>query len=397
MTSRVAGGRVSALQAELDARTRQVAEQRHFMEQVINSLPVGLYVIDREYRVRAWNQTRETGLQGIRTGEALGHTIFEILHRQSAESLRREFDAVFATGELRQFETQSTAGGVARTYRISKVPMRVAGAATPVTHVITIGEDVTEARRAEARAAHAEKLAALGQLAAGIVHELNNPLATIAACAESLTDAAASTATADASPAGPQTAARAAAHRAAAHHQEYLGVIESEVQRCKRIVAGLLDFARVRDAEKARVDPNQIVDQTLFLLKHHERFRQSTVTRDLSPGLAVRANVDRLIQVLMALLLNAANATRGGGGISVRTRCEPGLVLVEVIDGGVGIPRADLRRIFEPFFTTKPPGQGTGLGLSICDGIVADHGGRLEVESTVGAGSVFRLVLPEAT
>lgn len=390
MTSRVAGDRVSALEAELDARTRQVAEQRHFMEQVINSLPVGLYVIDREYRVRAWNQTRETGLQGVRTGEALGHTIFEILHRQSAESLRQEFDAVFATGELRQFETESTATGSARAYRISKIPMRLAGPATPVTHVITIGEDVTEAKEAEARAGHAEKLAALGQLAAGIVHELNNPLATIAACAESLTDAHAPAA------GSPGIAAGALVASPRPHHDEYLALIESEVHRCKRIVDGLLDFARVRGAEKTRIDPNRIVDQTLFLLQHHERFRRSTVTRDMAQGLAVEANADRLVQVVMALLLNAADATRAGGGIAVRTRGEAGVVRIEVVDEGVGIPRGDLGRIFEPFFTTKPAGQGTGLGLSICDGIVADHGGRMEVESTVGQGSVFRIVLPEA-
>lgn len=386
MVRREQGDRVSALQAELAERRQQVADERHFMQQVIDALPVGLYVIDREYRVRAWNHTREIGLQGIRSGAALGRSIFEILHRQSADVLRAEFDAVFKTGEMRRFETESTATGETRTYRIHKIPLRVSGRGTPVTHVITIGEDMTEAKEAESRAAHAEKLAALGQLAAGVMHELNNPLATVAACAESLLDAAART------PGSTDRGAGGSADR------ENLTLIESEIHRCKGIVEGLLDFAHARPAEKTTVDINVIVEQTLFLLKHHERFRQLTVCREFTEGARVHANPERLVQVLMALLLNAADAMDGtiGAEVTIRTRRADPWVVMEVVDRGRGIPRAERPRIFEPFFTTKPPGQGTGLGLSISYGIVSEHGGRLEVESRAGEGSVFRVLLPEA-
>jgi len=121
------------------------------------------------------------------------------------------------------------------------------------------------------------------------------------------------------------------------------------------------------------------------------------VTRALGPQAIVSANADQLIQIFMALLLNAADATEQKGqhaNVTVRTSVASATVTIEIIDNGVGIPRSEVGKLFEPFYTTKPPGRGTGLGLSICYGLVADHGGRLEVESTPGSGSTFRIVLP---
>src|SRR5438093_391346 len=172
------------LESEVVERTMEIEEQRRFTAKIIDSLPVGLYVIDREYRIQAWNRKRETGMQGVSRDEAIGRTIFEILHRQPAEVLRGEFEDVFATGRMQQFQIESSASGEVRTYRITKIPMRLDD--TDVTHVITIGEDVTEWREAQERFSQAEKLAAIGTLAAGVMHEINNPLATIGACAESL-------------------------------------------------------------------------------------------------------------------------------------------------------------------------------------------------------------------
>ena len=372
------------LEAEVETRTRQIDDERRFTDKIIDSLPVGLYVIDREYRVQAWNRKRETGMQGVSREQALGRTIFEILHRAPAETLREEFDEIFRAGRMQQFNIESKATGEARTFRITKIPMRLGDAA--ITHVITIGEDITDWNAAQDRFAQSEKLAAIGQLAAGVMHEVNNPLATIAACAESLAlrlddlrD--------DGCDVPPQAG-------------EYLRIIDNEVHRCKRIVDGLLDFSRPKRGDHVPTDVNHAVEQSVFLVKHHARFKKLQLQTLLEPELApVNASAEQLIQVVMALLINAGDAMNDEGVITVRTR--RGLtaheaVLVEVIDEGHGIARTDLPKIFEPFFTTKAPGRGTGLGLSICYGIIAEHGGRIEVDSTPGEGSVFRIVLPRA-
>ncbi|HEX7940536.1 MAG TPA: ATP-binding protein [Gemmatimonadaceae bacterium] len=365
------------LESEVVERTRQIDRERRMTARIIDSLPVGLYVVDREYRISVWNTKRETGMQGVSRDDAIGRTIFEILHRQPASVLRSEFDEVFATGRLQTFQMESRASGEVRTYRISKIPMRLDDG--PVTHVITVGEDITDWREAQERFAQAEKLAAIGTLAAGVMHEINNPLATIAACAESL-----ELSLVDQPPA----------------LYDGLRLIQSEVARCKGITDSLLDFSRPKATDKTRVDVNAAIERTLFVLKHHSRFKKLSVDTHLDPslGAVVLANEEQLVQVFMALLLNAMDAMRERGTIELRTRWGAGAqsVVAEVVDHGEGIRRADLPKIFEPFYTTKPPGRGTGLGLSICYAIVAEHDGRIEVDSTPGEGSVFRIVLPRS-
>jgi two-component system NtrC family sensor kinase len=261
--------------------------------------------------------------------------------------------------------------------------MRVEGARGDVSHVITIGEDITEWRQAEDRFAQTEKLAAIGTLAAGVMHEINNPLATIGACAESLELGI-----------DERTLEPA---RDAATFKKSLTLIQDEVHRCKGIIDGLLDFSRPKTTAKTLVDLNASIEKTIDLVKHHPRFKRVLVGVELSGALRpVRANEEQMVQVFMALILNALDAIDEEGVITLRTRPddENGLTIAEVIDGGHGIRSADRTKIFEPFFTTKPPSRGTGLGLSICYAIVTEHGGRIEVDSVVGEGSVFRILMP---
>src|SRR5881397_1621563 len=330
-------------------------------------------------RIRAWNRKREAGTQGVSRDDAVGREVFDVLDRQPRALLKRESDRVFDTGELQQVEMESGASGETRYYRITKIPMRQDG--DHISHVITIGEDITEWRQAQQRLAETEKLAAVGQLAAGVMHEINNPLATILACCEAL---------------ALRTEELSAGDRHG--YDEYLKIIDTEVQRCRRIVESLLDFSRPKGGDKKPTDVNSVVERTLFLLKHHARFKRLTVIRELASGLpSVLADHERLIQSFMALMLNAMDAMDSRGTLTVRSRINPDRadeILLEFIDTGTGIKREDLPKIFEPFFTTKPQGRGTGLGLSICYGIIAEHRGRIDVESQVGVGSNFKVYLP---
>lgn len=343
----------------------------------IDSLPVGLYVVDREYRVVLWNRKRETGTQGLRRGDVLGKRVVDVLRRQPADVLLAEFDRVFTTGEVRVDEQDVYVGNDVRTYRTTRLPMRLDGSI--VSHVITIGEDVTETRAFQRAMHQTEKLAAVGQLAAGVMHEINNPLATIGGCAAAISSRLGSGAE-------PVVA-------------EYLGIIESEVTRCTNIIDGLLDFSRAGrgGATVEPADLNALLDRTLHLLEHHQRFRRLSVTRDFAEHLPmVLGNGERLVQAAMAILLNAADATSGHGNVIVRTRTDGASVVAEFEDDGPGIAADVLPKIFDPFFTTKGPSRGTGLGLAICYGIVADHRGQLDVRSEPGVRTVFRMTLPLA-
>ncbi len=368
---------VSMLPAIAQSSESDPALERRLNRLTVDSLPLGLYLVDRDYRIVLWNRKRETGTQGLRREEVLGRTVFDVLRRQEADALRAEFDHVFLTGEAHESEQLVQAGGDARIYRTSRLPMRLEG--DEVSHVITIGEDVTETRAMNQSMYQTEKLAAVGQLAAGVMHEINNPLATIGACVTAISSRLGVSA---------EPVVR-----------EYLDIIESEVVRCTNIVDGLLDFSRAGRAGGAFEDCelNSLLDRTLYLLKHHQRFRRLDVKREMHANLPViKGNAERLIQAIMAILLNAADATNGNGQVTVSTRVEGLFVVAELTDDGPGIPADVVPKIFEPFYTTKGPTRGTGLGLAISYGIVADHQGKLDVRSEPGRGTTFRIALPIA-
>jgi two-component system, NtrC family, sensor kinase len=226
-----------------------------------------------------------------------------------------------------------------------------------------------------------ERLTTAGRLAAGVAHELNNPLATIAGCAESLAARLKEQALAD----RPELA----------DFSGYLALIEEEAFRCKDITGSLLQFVREPGHRRSPTDLNALVHKTIDLLSHQSRFADVQFATDLEGDLPLLViNEGQLRQVFLGIASNGLEAMDARGRLMIRTRRVRQDVHVEFTDEGPGIEEAVLTRIFDPFFTTKPPGQGTGLGLAIAQSIVADHGGRIEVASRLGIGTTFRVVLP---
>lgn len=348
---------------------------------IVDSLPVGLYVIDRNFTIVCWNRAREEGPFGLLRQDAIGKNLFEVLRSLKRSSIAEEFERVFATGTILQVEVETGSGPDQKHYRITKIPVK--NAASEVTHVITVGEDITERRRMERQLFTSDKLASIGQLAAGIAHELNNPMAAIASAAEAVLRRSRA----------PDFAGLADAEEL----RLLLRIIEEEVYRCKRIIGSLSDFSRDHGMERQRVDVRQILDSVAGMLAHQARTRGVTLRAEHAPDLpAVLANEGELRQVFLALILNALEAQPQGGVLLLKTRREGAGVVLEFTDRGPGIPVEHRARLFQPFFTTKPPGQGPGLGLYVSYTIVTAHGGHLEVDSTPGAGTTVRVRLPAA-
>jgi len=250
-------------------------------------------------------------------------------------------------------------------------------------------------------------MAFIGQLAAGVAHEINTPLGFVKSNVGSLHGYAATLMElVDAyrkATAGMEGVPALEALRGRLAEVEFdylredipalLAETQDGILRVQRIVADLKDFSHLGSEQWAYADLHRGLDSTINILRNEIKHR-AEVVREYGELPEVWCQPSQLNQVFLNLLANAAHAITGGGGITVRTRCDGDWAVIEVSDTGCGIPPENRKRVFDAFFTTKPVGKGTGLGLSISYGIMRKHGGRIELDSRVGEGSTFRLVLP---
>jgi signal transduction histidine kinase len=259
--------------------------------------------------------------------------------------------------------------------------------------------------RLQAQIVQSEKMASLGQLAAGIAHELNNPSGFIYGNMQMLGECVRGLERLLAFYEGvrltPEDETAALALKDEVDYEHTLGDLHSIIadsregaERVRDVVQNLRTFSRLDEAEFKKVDIHDGLDSTLRLLSRYFTSGTITLRREYGRLPPVDCYAGQLNQVWMNLLANAAHAVKGGGSVSVETESRGESVVVRVRDTGCGIAPENLPRIFDPFFTTKPVGEGTGLGLSVTYGIVERHGGRIEVESRPGAGTVFTVTIP---
>ncbi len=339
-------------------------------ERILKSVSLGIYAVDEGMTITSWNRKIEE-MSGLSEENALGKNLFELFPALEDEGVAERIRRVLRTGKAEKVRlAHRNLRGELRFQKRRLAPLKD-GERT--TGVVVIVEDVTEFKRLLEQIIQSEKLVEIGRLSAGIAHEVNNPLAVIAYAAqllereENLSD----------------------------FQQEMVERIGSEVERLRALTGSLLSFSRAKEMVRRETDLNEILRDVLRLVRFDLSRQAITLEESYGELPRVLADANKLKQVFINLLMNAAQAMKKGGGVSVTTRrSRPKEVEIAIADNGPGIPPDVLERIFEPFFTTKKEGEGTGLGLYVCRNIIREHSGKLLVDTRVGGGTTFRILLP---
>lgn len=242
---------------------------------------------------------------------------------------------------------------------------------------VHISRDITEEREKEIRLIMSERLASLGQMASGIAHEINNPLASIAGCTEGLLK-------------------RLRKDKFDKDiFKRYLEIIEEEIERCKKITAGMLSFVKKGSSERSEVNVNRILDKSLEVIGFQDRMRGIAILKHYSEDMPViHGNEAELRQVFMTIVINALDAMNNNDRLTLSTSADETGVIIRINDTGSGIEPGDIPRIFTPFFTRKSDKGGVGLGLAIARKIITDHNGLISVESDNENGTTFQVRIP---
>ena len=382
----------SRLYSSLQRKASEYERLKEFSENIVESINVGILAADLDDRVESWNSQIEK-LTGTLRQDAIGKRLSDLFPPE----LVQKFDEL--RGDYGLHNVYKVSLHPREMERIAPASARnghgglelVNGATAPRESIVNIAiaplvskdlaqigrliifDDITDRDELERRLMQADKLSSIGLLAAGVAHEVNTPLAVISTYAQML------------------------AKQVSEDEQKskLLEKIAKQTFRASEIVNSLLNFSRTAPTEFVELDLNRVIRETATLVEH--QFQKAGVQTQLAlpDELPIaRGNAGKLQQVFLNLFINARDAMPGGGTLTVRSWAENGFAHVEISDTGQGIDPEHLRRIYDPFFTTKGAKKGTGLGLSITYGIVHEHNGIIEVDSTVGRGTRFRLEFP---
>lgn len=360
--------------ADLEASGWELLNSRNTLRALFDSIPASFYIIDRNYSLVAINRSRATRVETA-PNLLVGKRCYEALYHLNDPCPGCEVGDTFYNSMLTN-RTQRFWGenDMATEWEISTYP--IFDNNDLVIQAILFEQDVTEKHHLETELIQSEKLAAVGQLAAGVAHEINNPLAAVIANAQILMQDLPKNET---------------------DWIESVKLIETAGQRAGNVVKNLLGLARKELYEFLPIDLNESIQNSLNLLSHELLTHPVVINFDAGEGFPrLVASRENMQSVWINIIMNAIEAIdRSEGEINISTRYKEGEFTVQIRDNGPGIPENQVGKIFEPFFTTKSPVKGTGLGLSVVHRIIKSHGGRIMVESQVGRGTQFTIILPE--
>jgi PAS domain S-box-containing protein len=342
---------------ELAEANRQLAMLKEFSENIIESLPLGVATLDESHRVTYWNTAMEL-ITGAEKSDALGKDAGGLLTCLEP----RLFTAVINEGEItcrRNFEPHIILKGYVS---------RLTGAQKGYVLVL---EDITEKKKIEEELFRTTKHASVGRLAAGVSHEIGNPLASISSLVQELLS-----------------------EDGSSFLKGSLNTIHQHVNRIARIVRNLGDFARLYPRQRVPTDLKDILQNTIDLVRFDKNFKKIDVRTDVRNTRPIKLDPDQMQQVFLNLLLNARDAMPDGGKLDITVTQSNNHVEMVIADTGGGIDTEVKDKVFDPFFTTKGPTRGTGLGLSICYSIIKDHGGTIEIDSEKDRGTKFIIKIP---
>ncbi len=359
------------LKEKQDLESRLELNQK-FLENILYSTDVAIMTIDENERIANWNKGAE---------EIFGYKESEVIGKPSSFLMPKEKKFL---EELETIKKETSNKGFIKIYETER--LNKAGKRIPVQLHVTklwssdgrfsrrtvVIKDTSEVKQLRQQISQSEKLAVLGQLAAGVAHEIGNPLTSISSIVQILERKI-----------NDETTLK------------FLSNIKENIDRISRIVRELVDFARTPNYQTEPVQLNSIVEKALEIVKYDKRVKKVEFRTKLNKSLPlIKIVPDQIIQVFVNILINALDAMDGKGTITVTTDYDSEQIFVEIEDTGCGISGEILPKIFDPFFTTKEVGKGTGLGLSVSYGIVSKFGGDIKVKSKVNEGSVFKIELP---
>ncbi len=371
---------VQVKMGELREFNRQLERERQHVQAILDSITDIVAVVSRDYRIQSVNHSFYNIYTGV---EPTGGLCYEVFRGRIEPCRECALGEALSTNRVCRQNTIIPVQGRNRHFSITASPLRNREGLP--TDILVVKRDVTLEKEFQAQYYHAEKMATIGLLAAGVAHEINNPLTSIKGFAEGLQRRMG------------LVSEIIDDEILKSDIEEYLDIIRKECERCSGIVQSLLTFSPRRTAELSRISLNPLIRNVLRILHHKLKHYPDHLMRlQLAPHLPfIRGKAAELEQVILNLVLNALDAVGQEGIIAIRTLAvNDDRVSIEVEDNGCGIPLEHLPKLFEPFFTTKPVGKGIGIGLSTCYHIIQAHGGEISVDSRCGRGSRFTVRLP---